>query len=88
VIDEILPDRVVHVRQERQLQLRAHAIGARHQHRIGEARGIQREQAAERADVGEHSRGVRALREPLDAADDFIAGIDVDAARSVIHKDR
>ena len=42
-------------------------------------RGASAEEAAERADVGEHARRERAARERADAADDLVAGVDVDA---------
>ena len=85
VIDEIGADRAVLVRHERDLELGADAVGARHEHRLLERGGVELEQAAERSDVRQHAGRERGFREPLDAADGFVARIDVDAGRFVIH---
>ena len=50
VVDQIDADRVVHAGHERDLELRADAIRARHEHGILHA-GLEREQSAERTDT-------------------------------------
>ena len=55
VIDEVAADRVVASREERDLQLRADAVGARDEHRLANCARLEPEQAAERTDVGEHA---------------------------------
>ena len=60
VVDEVLADRVVAVRQERDLQLGADAVGARDQHRVARSPRLEAEQAAERSDLREHARRERA----------------------------
>ena len=45
----------------------------------------QAEQAAEAADLRQHARRERALGQRPDAPHDFVAGVDVDAARLVVH---
>ena len=41
--------------------------------------GVEAEQAAERADLGQHAGRERRARQRPDAPDDFVAGVDVDA---------
>jgi hypothetical protein len=55
VIDEIDADRPVAVRQKRDFELRAHAIGARDEHGMTILASVELKQPAERADVGEHT---------------------------------
>ena len=56
VIDEVDADGAMHVGHERDLQLGADAVGARDENRILRARRVEPEQAAERADLGQHAR--------------------------------
>src|SRR5581483_11891361 len=86
VVDEVGADRVVAPGHERHLQLRADAVGARYEHRILKVVAIEAEQPAERSDLGQHAGGERRPRERLDAADGFVAGVDVDARLAVIHQ--
>ena len=67
-----------HAGRERDLELGADAVGAGDQDRILEARR-EVEQAAEAAERREHARSVGAARERLDALDQRVAGVDVDA---------
>ncbi len=76
--DEIDADRVVAAERERELQLGADAVGARHQHGLAIALR-QLDQRAESADAGQHLRAQRPLRERLDPLDERVAGVDVDA---------
>ena len=85
VIDEIDANGVVPIGHERHLQLGADAVGARHQNRIAPSGGIEPEQPAERADLGQHAGRECRLRQPLDAAHRLVAGVDVDAGSLVIH---
>ena len=61
VIDEIDADGVVDAGHERDAQLRADAVGARHQHRVGDGRAAKPEQAAEGPD-SESTPGVNVPR--------------------------
>ena len=76
VVHEIRTDRVVPVRQKRDLQLRADTVGARHQHRFAKAHAGEAEQPSEGADLRQHARRERAAGKALDAADGFVAGVD------------
>jgi hypothetical protein len=78
VVDEVRADRVVPVREEGDLQLRADPVGAGHEDGIAHAGGAHVEQATERSDLREHPRRERAAGEPLDAPDGLVAGVDVD----------
>src|SRR4029453_11904063 len=42
-------------------------------------------QSAERPDVGEHAWRERSTRQRSDAPDGFVAGVDVDAGRLIVH---
>ena len=75
-------DGVVPVELERELELGADAIGAGDQHRLAiTLRDL--EQRAETADAGQHLWAHGAPGERLDALDQRIAGIDVDARVTV-----
>ena len=63
--DEIDADGVVPAGLDRDLDLGADAVGGGDQHRIGEARALEVEQAAEAADLGV---GARAAPSPAPAA--------------------
>ena len=52
VVDQVLADRVVNAQLKGDLQLGAHAIGARHQHRVGDT-------SRDRARTGRQSRQSR-----------------------------
>ena len=47
--------------------------------------GIELEEAAERSDVGQHAGREGGFRQLLDAADRFVARVDVDTGRLVVH---
>ena len=83
MVDQVGADRVVPAGHERDLELRADAVGARHEHRLAIAVAIELEQTAERPDLGEHARREGRARQRLDAADGLVAGVDVDARLSV-----
>ena len=76
--DEVDADRVVPPGVDRKSQLGADAVGARYQHRLA-VTGGQLHQGAEAADAGEHLGALRAAHERLDALDELVAGVDVDA---------
>ena len=65
------------------LQLGADAVVGRHQHRIGEAGGLEVEQAAEAADLAVRARPPRRAHQRLDPLDQGVAGVDVDAGLRV-----
>ena len=67
---------------EGELELGADAVGAGHQHRLAVALA-DLEQAAEAADAGQHLGAHGALGERLDALDERVAGVDVDAGIAV-----
>ena len=62
-----------------QHQLGADAVGARYEHRLPVATGRQGEQPPESADAGENLGPPRTGHERLDAFDEFVARVDVDA---------
>jgi hypothetical protein len=67
---------------DRQPQLRAHAVGARDQHRALVA-GRQLDQRTKAADTGEHFAALRAAHQRFDAFNELIAGVDVDACIAI-----
>src|SRR5262245_19673232 len=71
-------------RHERDFQLRADTVSARHQHRLAIALAIQREQTAERSDVRQDTRRECRPRERSDAANSFVAGVDVHAGVPIV----
>jgi hypothetical protein len=73
---------VVLVQHERELELGAHAVGARHQQRVLVALG-QAAQAGEAAQVGQHLGAHGALDVALDALDQGVARVDVDTGVAV-----
>jgi hypothetical protein len=85
--DKIDPDRVVAVQRERKLELRADAVGPRDQDRLAVARR-QLDEGAESADARQHLRPHGPRRVGLDAFDERIAGIDVDAGVAVRERGR
>ena len=65
VVDQVRSDGVVPVRHERDLELGAHAIGARHEHRLAVAVGVETKEAAKGPDLGQHTgRGSWTARAP------------------------
>ncbi|MDT4847652.1 hypothetical protein FQZ97_817170 [compost metagenome] len=70
------------VQLERQLELGAHAVGARDQHGLLEFLR-QLEQRTEPADAGHHAFAHGALGKRLDAVDQCVAGIDINAGVAV-----
>ncbi len=85
VVHEIGADRVVAAGHECDFELRADAVRARDEHRLAKAGGIEREQSAERTDLGQHAGRERRARQGFDASDGFVAGVDVDAGLAIIH---
>ncbi len=82
--DKVLPHRVMAVELEGQLQLGADAIGTRNEHGLLVfLRDL--EERAEAADAAQHLGAHGAFRGGLDAFDQRIAGIDVDARIAVRH---
>ena len=70
---------IVLVEGEGQLELGAHAVGARNEDRVAHAAELRAEQAAEAADIGDDALGVRAGNKMFDAAHEIVARLDVDA---------
>ena len=68
VVDQVGADGVVLPRHERDLQLRADAIGAGHEHRLAMLLRIEREEAAKRANVGQHTGRVRRAGQSTESA--------------------
>jgi hypothetical protein len=79
---QILAHGVVAVELERQLELGAHAVGARNQHRLLVLLR-QLEQRAETADAGHHAFAHGALGKRLDPVDQRVAGFDVNTGIAV-----
>ena len=79
---QIDADRVVAAAVDRESQLRAHAVGARHQHRTLEA-GWQLDQRSKAADAGKHFAPLRAAHQRFDALNELISGVYVDAGIAV-----
>ena len=74
---------VVLVKEEGQLELGAHAVRGGNKHRIRHAVDVRTEQAAEAADVGNHTLGVGFGNDVLDAGNKGVAGLDVDAGSGI-----
>ena len=83
MVHEIGADGVVPIQRKRDLQFRADAIHARHEHRLAHSGEVRREEAAESTDFPEHFGTVRALYARLDAALDQVAQINVHSGASV-----
>ncbi len=81
--DEVDADRVVLARVDGDLQLGADAVIGGDQHRVGEARRLEVEQAAEAADLAIGARPPGRAHQRLDLLDHEIAGIDVDAGLGI-----
>ena len=85
VIDEIDADRAVLVGKERNFELGADSVGARHENRILPCARVEAKEPAKRADLREYSGGKRRLRQAFDAANGLVGRIDVDARPLVVH---
>ena len=68
---------------DRELDLGADAVGGRDQHRIGKARALEVEQAAEAADLGVRAEPPGRADQRLDQLHHAVAGIDIDAGLGV-----
>ncbi len=77
--DEVLADAVVQSGVDREPQLGADAVGAGDQDRPAPAALGDLDHRAEAADAGQHFRPMRTRDARLDALDEFLAGVDVDA---------
>ena len=77
--DKVDADRVVHAGLDRDLELCPDAVIGRDQHGIREAGGLQIEQAAEPADLGVGAAPAGRAHQRLEAFDESVAGLDVDA---------
>ena len=77
--DEVLADAVVQAGVDREPELGADAVGAGDQDRPPPAALRDFDHGAESADAGQHLRPLRPRHARLDALDEFLAGIDVDA---------
>ena len=80
--NEVDTDRVVAVEFESQAELGADAIGARYEHRLMIALG-HLEQRTETAQSAEHAFAHGLFGKRLDAFDECIAGIDIDAGIAI-----
>lgn len=77
--DQVDTDRAVLVQLLRQHQLGAYAVGSRYEHGFLVAPGWQRKQAAKAAEPGHHFGTACAGDRGLDAVNERIAGLDIDA---------
>ena len=81
--DEVDADGVVATGEAGDHRLGADAVGRRHEQRVVEALGLEREQAAEAADVTDDLGSERRAHVRLDQLDRLLAGGDVDAGARV-----
>ncbi len=81
--DEIDADRVVAAGFDGDLHLGADAVGGGDQDRIGEAGGLEIEQAAEAADLGVRAGARGPAQQRLDQFHHAVAGVDIDAGGRV-----
>jgi len=79
VIYKVLPDGMVNAQVKRDLQLCSHTVGARDQYGVGKLFEIQREQAAEAADLAQHLLVEGLPRQHFDALFAAVTRGDVDA---------
>ncbi len=77
MVDEIRANGIVPAGHESDLQLRADAVGARHEHRLATRIAIELEQSTERSNLGEDPGRERRTRERFDPADGLVSGIDI-----------
>ncbi len=86
MVHEVHANRVVTAGHERHLQFCPDAVRrSKPALAPGTARDSRREEAAERADVGEDARRERRARQQFDTPDRFVAGVDIDAGGLVLH---
>ena len=69
-----------------QLQLGADAVGAGDQHRLAVLAGQVEQRRRSRPAAAHHFRAEGALDQRLDAFDDFVARVDIDAGVAVGHR--
>jgi hypothetical protein len=77
VVHQVRANGVVDAQLKRDLQLGAHAVGARHQHRLGNFTRSSANSPAESADLREHMLVECLARQHLDALLGAVAGGDV-----------
>ena len=87
MVDQVVADRVVLPRLDRQLELRPHAVRARDEHRLGHVRR-HAEHAAEAAELTARSGGERRHDVRLDALLRVVRRVDVDAGRAIVQRVR
>src|SRR5690349_5353762 len=83
MIDEIVSNGIVSARLDRDLDLRADAVGAGDEHRLPSARRHAKH-PAESPEPSARAGGERRLDQSLDARLRIVGGIDVDAGRPVV----
>ena len=83
VVDEVGADGVVDAELEGDLELGAYAVGGGDQHGVGKLGQVEREEAAEAADLAQHLLVEGLAGEHLDALLGAVAGGDVDAGVGV-----
>src|SRR5262249_19624250 len=79
-------DRVMAAGHERDSQLRADAVGARHEHGLFQLITTELKETAERSDIRKHTGRERGPGQRRDAADGFVACVDIDARLPVVHQ--
>src|SRR6185369_2689388 len=87
VIHEVVADRVVPPGLDRDLDLRADAVGARNQERLLQVGG-NLEQSAKATERAARALGERALDQRLDPVLAVVGGVDVDAGGAVVERRR
>ena len=83
MVDQVLADGVVAVHREGELELGADAIHAGDQHRLAVFAHVQREEAAEAADLAEHLGPMRGPRASRQGGLDPVAQVNIDARAGV-----
>src|SRR5262245_17917424 len=86
MVDEIDADRIVLVSEKCDLQFGADAIGARDEHWVFVSPGLELKQPTERPDIGQHARGEGRAGKATNAADGFVARVDIYSGRLVVHQ--
>ncbi len=77
VVHQVGADGRVQVHLKRNFQLGAHSVDARHQHRVGVFRLVDREQPAKSANLAQHAPGKSLVRQVLDALLGAVGAADV-----------
>ena len=85
MVHEIVANRVVPARLDRDLELRADAIGARHEHRLGDV-GRNAKHSAEPAELAARARGERRQHVRFDAVLRVVGRVDVDAGGAIVER--